>query len=195
MVGSTMTSDAGGPDLLRQHLPMVQQIARRLNRCYSWVDRDDLRGYASLGLALAARSFDPGRGIPFARYAATKATFLAVDEMRRDGLVQRDRRGRHPRMVPLQMDICDPGARDRRDRVEKRDLCEALLRKIRSEDRQLLLMYYADELTFREIAEVFSISESAVCLRHKALMRRLRRLTASSRRGLHVREGAGHDEH
>ena len=39
-------------------------------------------------------------------------------------------------------------------------------------------MYYADGLTFREIGEVMEISEASVCLRHKAILGRLRRMTA-----------------
>ena len=42
-------------------------------------------------------------------------------------------------------------------------------------------MYYSKHMTFREIAQVFEISESSVCLRHKALIRRLRRLATVMR--------------
>ncbi|HDY64830.1 MAG TPA: hypothetical protein ENH84_01185, partial [Phycisphaerae bacterium] len=35
-------------------------------------------------------------------------------------------------------------------------------------------MVYAEKLTYREIAKVLDISESAVCLRHKAVIQKLR---------------------
>jgi len=56
-------------------------------------------------------------------------------------------------------------------------MCETLLGRLCQKGRQLLLMYYSEHMTFKQIAEVFDISESAVCLRHKALIGRLRRLS------------------
>ena len=63
-----------------------------------------------------------------------------------------------------------------------REPCTVLLTGLGDSDRRLMLMYYADGMTFREVAEVFGVSESAVCLRHKAILGRLRKIAAS--RGL-----------
>ncbi len=61
------------------------------------------------------------------------------------------------------------------DALNARDFFRSALRRLAAQDRQLLLMYYADGLTLREIGCVLGISESAACLRQKALSAELRR--------------------
>jgi len=159
-----------------ENLPLANRIASRLHHWYGWIPLEDLRSYAYLGLALAERNYETDRGVPFVQFAWRKGMFLAIDEMRKAGVLTRRRSTPGPTFTPLTPDVPDPVADDRLDEVERHDLCATLLRKLRQEDRALLSMYYADELTFKEIAKVFSISESAVCLRHKALLKRLRKL-------------------
>jgi len=163
--------------LVRKSLSMVGAIASRLHRWYGWVGTDDLGSYAYLGLVEAARVYQPGRGIPFEKYAFRKAMYAAIDEMRKDGVLKRRGATPRPSIVPLTPDIPDPSVPKAMASVERRDMCETLLGRLCQKDRQLLLMYYADQMTFKQIGDVFDISESAVCLRHKALIERLRRLS------------------
>jgi RNA polymerase sigma factor (sigma-70 family) len=180
--------------MVDEHLPIARQIASRLKRRYTWVAMDDLYSYALLGLTMSANAYDPTRGVPFPNFASQKGMFWAIDEMRKDGLLRRRSSTNMPRVLPFSEatgnidaeeswtpEIHDRSAEEDRDHLEARDLCSALLKQLRRQDRQLLVMYYADHMTFREIATVFNISESSVCLRHKALIRRLRRLAAGMR--------------
>ena len=59
--------------------------------------------------------------------------------------------------------------------LEIREFCSELLRKINKQDRELLLLIYAERMTYKEISAVYHISESAICLRYKSLMQRLRK--------------------
>ncbi|MDP7289053.1 MAG: sigma-70 family RNA polymerase sigma factor [Phycisphaerae bacterium] len=163
--------------LARKSLSMVGLIASRLHRWYGWVGMDDLGSYAYLGLVKAARVYQSDRGVPFEKFAFRKAMYAAIDEMRKDGVLKRRRATPGPSVVMLTPDIPDPSAAKSMANVERRDMCETLLGRLGRKDRQLLLMYYAEHMTFKQIAEVFDISESAVCLRHKALIERLRRLS------------------
>jgi len=162
--------------LAAEHTSLAGGIAARLHRLYSWVPMEDLHSYAYLGMALAAKIYDPERGVPFPQFAWRKGMFMAIDEMRKDGVLSRRRPTPLPTFAPLSPDITDPAAAKNEATIDRRDMCKALLSKLRTQDRHLLMMYYSDEMTFKEIAKVFDISESAVCLRHKALMQRLRRL-------------------
>jgi len=176
-----------GPSaLLTDHLPMAEQLAARLRRRYTWVRQDDLHSYALLGLSMAAEAFDPDRNVPFAKYASHKAFFWAVDEMRRDGLVRRKTAKPLPKTFSLGTladsdgtsvpDPPDARAGLAQTRLEARDFCAVLLRRLPERDRKILLLHYADQMTFREVGRVLGVSESAICLRHKALMGKLRRL-------------------
>jgi RNA polymerase sigma factor FliA len=70
-----MTPDrhASEDALVRAHLHLATSAARELaRRLPAHVNRDDLSSAALLGLAQAARSWDPERGASFERHAATR---------------------------------------------------------------------------------------------------------------------------
>lgn len=78
---STATIEAG--DLVRQTLPLVGHIVRdMLSRVPAHVQREDLMSAGMLGLAQAAKAFDPDRGVSFSGYAATRIRGAIVDELR-----------------------------------------------------------------------------------------------------------------
>jgi len=57
-------------DLIFAHQGLVRAIARGIHRSFpSYIELDDLIGYGQLGLAQAARDFDPDRGIQFSTFA------------------------------------------------------------------------------------------------------------------------------
>ena len=60
------------------------------------------------------------------------------------------------------------------NRTEAREFCEKIYHHLDDNSRTLLSMVYADNLSYREIAQVLGISEVAVCHRHKALVDNLR---------------------
>ena len=66
-----------------EHVPLVAHVVyETLARVPSYVDRNDLRSAGLLALVAAARSFDPERGVPFARYAMPRIRGAMVDELR-----------------------------------------------------------------------------------------------------------------
>ena len=81
---STTTATATDADeLVRQALPLVGHIVRdMLSRVPGHVQREDLMSAGMLGLAQAARAFDPDRGVSFSGYAATRIRGAIVDELR-----------------------------------------------------------------------------------------------------------------
>lgn len=152
------------------------QIAARLSHSYGWVDRDDLQGYAQLGVTMAMRRYQSDRGVPLEIFAYRKGMFLAIDEMRKDGILRRRSAKAIPASSALSEDLPDPTGQRGHESVVQRDLLASLLTQLTPADRRLLMMYYSQHMTFREIAAVFNISESAVSLRHKALLTRMRRM-------------------
>ena len=69
--------------LVHQYLPLVQHtvaaVAARVPRHVCW---DDLVSAGMLGLAEAARSFDPDRGVPFEAFASARIRGALLDELR-----------------------------------------------------------------------------------------------------------------
>ena len=170
----TKRASTADEDLTRKHLYLVDQITGRLIRRYWWIDRDDLRGYAYLGLALSAKRYDSSRGTSFAQFAGAKGTFMAIDEMRKDGVLRRaDSTCAKSQSTGDTEDWPDPRADDRFRRLEAREFCLRMLKSLSVEDRNLLLMIYSQNLTYKEISGTLGISASAICLRHKNILREL----------------------
>jgi RNA polymerase sigma factor FliA len=96
-----MTSDcrASEDDLVRAHLGLAQQAVNELSRRLpAHVHRDDLLSAAMLGLAQAARSWDPERGASFERHAANRIRGALLDELRESDWASRSVRSRARRL-------------------------------------------------------------------------------------------------
>ncbi|RJP34640.1 MAG: FliA/WhiG family RNA polymerase sigma factor [Candidatus Omnitrophota bacterium] len=66
---------------------------------------------------------------------------------------------------------------DPRDQIQQEEIVELLTQAIESlpdKERLVVIMYYNDELTLREIGEVLGVTESRVCQLHTKAMLRLR---------------------
>jgi RNA polymerase sigma factor FliA len=69
--------------LVTSHIPVVSHIVREtMGRVPSHVNRDDLTSAGLAALVQASKSFDAERGVPFARYAATRVRGAILDELR-----------------------------------------------------------------------------------------------------------------
>jgi RNA polymerase sigma factor for flagellar operon FliA len=69
--------------LITSHIPVVSHIVREtMGRVPSHVNRDDLTSAGLAALVQASKSFDAERGVPFARYAATRVRGAILDELR-----------------------------------------------------------------------------------------------------------------
>lgn len=69
--------------LVREHLDLVRKMVHHAaTRVPAHVSRDDLLSAGMAALAMAARNFDPTRGVPFDRYAATRIRGGIIDELR-----------------------------------------------------------------------------------------------------------------
>jgi RNA polymerase sigma factor FliA len=74
---------AAEEQLVRDHLAVVHHaVAEISSRVPRHVSRDDLESAALLGLAQAARTFDPTRGIAFEHHAANRVRGALLDELR-----------------------------------------------------------------------------------------------------------------
>lgn len=73
----------GSEALIVKHMALVGHIVREtMARVPSHVDRDDLSSAGLTALVQSAHAYDPARGVPFDRYAATRIRGAVVDELR-----------------------------------------------------------------------------------------------------------------
>jgi len=98
-----------------------------------------------------------------------------------DGLLDRDSNddGAAPTELPA-----DPNEEDFTQRLEKRQMLDALTGAVKTlPEREWLIvsLYYRDEMTMKEIAQILEISESRVCQLHGRALGRLRARLARER--------------
>jgi RNA polymerase sigma factor for flagellar operon FliA len=80
---ATVLSATEQEGLIRGHMPLVGHLVRdMLSRIPNHIHRDDLTSAGLHALVTAARGFDPTRGIPFHRFAATRIRGAILDELR-----------------------------------------------------------------------------------------------------------------
>ncbi len=78
-----MSGDRRRDDIVKAHMPLVGHLVREmLARVPAHVSRDDLLSAGYAALVGAARTFDDSRGVPFARFAATRIRGAILDELR-----------------------------------------------------------------------------------------------------------------
>jgi len=78
-----MEDTAARDELITGNIALVGHIVREtMNRIPAHVSRDDLTSAGLTALVQAAGGFDPARGVPFARYAATRIRGALLDELR-----------------------------------------------------------------------------------------------------------------
>lgn len=163
-----------------EHLELIKRTAARLSRRLPRELRAelyaDLISYGAIGLMRAQRKFDPEKG-KFENYAAKSIAGAILDGMRSLDPAPRHFRKKFPEhvTVPTEPSIMaqlshriiqpDPGTRA---------MAYDLLQKLSEPLRQTVEMYYFGHMTMREIGCRFGISESAVCLRIKAALRRMK---------------------
>ncbi|MGX6605548.1 sigma-70 family RNA polymerase sigma factor [Micromonosporaceae bacterium Da 78-11] len=83
MSGATVAVDRRREDIVQTHMPLVGHLVREmLARVPAHVNRDDLLSAGYAALVQAARGFDAERGVPFARFAATRVRGALLDELR-----------------------------------------------------------------------------------------------------------------
>ncbi|MCC8165216.1 MAG: FliA/WhiG family RNA polymerase sigma factor [Planctomycetes bacterium] len=63
-----------------------------------------------------------------------------------------------------------PGAR-----LEAEEILETVMGMLTEKERQLVVMYYEEELTLKEIGEILKIAESRVCQIHGAMIQKIRK--------------------
>ncbi|MET0424026.1 MAG: sigma-70 family RNA polymerase sigma factor [Actinoplanes sp.] len=78
---TTVTRDQ--ESLIRENMALVGHMVREmLFKVPPHVHRDDLASAGYTALVTAAKAFDPARGVPFGRFAATRVRGALLDELR-----------------------------------------------------------------------------------------------------------------
>jgi len=82
--------------------------------------------------------------------------------------------------------IEDKRSDDPFDAVNRKDLKELVTRGLSRAERLIIILYYFEEMTMKEIGETLDLSESRVSQMHSAILERLKHQLQKRRKELHV---------
>ena len=68
----------------------------------------------------------------------------------------------------------DPGAPDPADVLNQKDVMRAMIRSLNKREKEIILMYYRDGLTMKQIGGLMNLTESRVCQIHSNVMKKLK---------------------
>jgi len=70
--------------------------------------------------------------------------------------------------------LADKNGEDPVHSIHQRDVLEVITRNLTKKERLIIIMYYYEGLTMREIGEIMELTESRVCQIHSNVMARLK---------------------
>ena len=80
----------------------------------------------------------------------------------------------------------DPGSPDPADILNQEDVMRAIIRSLNRREKQIILMYYRDGLTMKQIGSLMTLTESRVCQIHSNVMKKLKLHLEESRERLSI---------
>lgn len=158
---------------------------------------EDLAQHGMIGLLQAISTFDIRRGTRFRTHATSRVRGAALDACRSPGcsLIRVPRKARADGAAYVDVGRLPQRARDDGDTVDQDPaapvdpLPSAALDSLRpylgscsQTERLLLISYYCQGLTMREIGQAAGLSESRISQMHTAILARLRHMSREMRR-------------
>jgi RNA polymerase sigma factor (sigma-70 family) len=151
--------------LVESYIPLVlHQVDRAWLSPRLGLTREDLVSAGCYGLLLAARKFDPARGVAFGVFARTHVHGALMREiqtaMKASGIGVEEVLAGSEEVEPDSLP--DERAGRLADSAETAQVRELMEFNLTERERLLVTLYYYEELTLAEIAAVVDESESAV---------------------------------
>lgn len=188
--------------LVEWYLPLVRRLAGKLWRSLADeapLDTEDLFSEGCVGLMRAIERFDPARRIRFQTFCPRHIHGAMIDALRRLDWVPRLERTRQkqglvepPRMASLDRMrsfgretegrrdgealaelLRDDSADDPSKRAERLDVWRSQLAGLSKSERLVLLLYYGESLTMKQIGRHIGVGENRVSQIHHELLERL----------------------
>lgn len=161
--------------LIKDHMPFARKIASWFNS--SFFNRDDFVSIAYIGLVEAANRYNPTLG-PFEAFAFRRINGAILDEM--ISSTTRGRKAPDPYGATLLFRDKlrreeDVEEKNRTDVIEIREILSIILEKEKEMDKHIIYLIYFEELSLKDVAKVFGLSEPAICLRRQKIFERARK--------------------
>lgn len=151
--------------LVEQYIPLANKIAYQKKRSLPrFIDIEDLRSAAYLGLVEAASRYNPELGICFSTFAYPRINGAILDYVRSQGWLKR---GDTCYIVsldaPLTEESCVLGdAIEAKEECNQEEIFEVISSDLDNQAKSVLRCYFIDELSMKEVGQKFGVSEGRI---------------------------------
>jgi len=151
--------------LVERYIPLANKLAYQKKKTLpAFVDVEELKSAAYMGLVEAASRFNPELGVEFSTFAYPRVFGAIHDYLREMGWGKRDE---HVRAFSL--NVTDEGSDCcRGDLIEAKpdnncdELMEVITLDLDEQAEQVLRFYFIDEYSMKEVGAKFGVSESRI---------------------------------
>lgn len=148
--------------LVEQYVPLANKLAYDKKKMLPlFVDVEDLKSAAYLGLSEAASRFDPDYGVVFSTFAYPRIFGAIQDHLRREGW---GKRGESKTVLSLNgKDELGLGAvLESKTERNNEEFLEVVSKDLGEQAKEVLRNYFIDEYSMREVGDRFGVSESRI---------------------------------
>ncbi len=163
--------------LVTDNRRLAAWVVQRWWSLLSVQDKEEAIAEAVLGLAAAARLYDPTRGATFASYATLRIRATLQDWQERRQRVREIQESSLPIADDYPLDRADPRQPLPEEQTHLRLTVEACRRCCKAREWRLLYLRYGVGLSCREIGRLLGVSPQAANERAKRLLAQLRERT------------------
>ncbi len=150
--------------LVEKFMPMAEKLAYQKKRSLpSFIDVDELKSAAYMGLVDAASRFKPELGIAFSTFAYPRISGAINDYLRELGWGKKS-----DPAASVSLDVPNDQGVSQVDLIEARadrgqeELFEAITVNFDDQAKEVLRNYFIDECSMKEVGEKFNVSESRI---------------------------------
>lgn len=153
--------------LVEQYIPLANKLAyQRKKTLPKFVDIDELRSAAYLGLVEAASRFDPTLGIAFVTFAYPRIFGAIHDYLREQGWMKKNGKVQMLSLDSYYDNSDDCTLKDTiaaKEESETEECFDVITLPLDRQAKEILHGYFIDEYSMREVGEQFGVSESRIC--------------------------------
>jgi len=147
--------------LVEQYVPLANKLAYEKKQSLpKFIDVEDLKSAAYLGLSEAASRFDPDYGVAFSTFAYPRIFGAIHDYLRQQGW---GKRGESKTVISLDGEDESWGALiETKPERNDEEFLEVVSADLDGQAKEVLRNYFIDEYSMREVGERFGVSESRI---------------------------------
>lgn len=162
--------------LVEQYIPLANKLAFQKKRVLpAFIDIEDIKSAAYLGLVEAASKFDFDLGVSFSTFAYRRIFGAIHDHLRKDGFGKRGEYLTSHSLNDRQEDgSCMQDSMKAKEDNNRDEFLDLISVDLDNQAKEVIQYYFIDEYSMKEVGEKFGVSESRISQLIKSYKEKIR---------------------